>query len=192
MNCQGSMDMSPAKGSLSRSSVFSLCSVMFTNPRVADLTWGGPDAARKGCAWASEAELFFPCRCVSGWVCIPKGRSQSFSTDVGHPVARHQHTPQRTLPPWKHTLRRHTADLDDSKWGLAESENLIAKDRYVCERVSVLSRHLAGWAVSLGEYYMGVLRLNSMVLRNKKTAYKDCSFVSWGKEGGKMPARRKR
>ena len=76
INCRGSMDMSPAKGSLSRRPVFSLCSVMFTNLRGADLTWGGPEAARKGCAWANEAKLFFPCRCMSGWVLFPREESE--------------------------------------------------------------------------------------------------------------------
>lgn len=69
------MEMSQAKGSPSSSPVFSFCSVMFTNTQVADVTWSDLETARKGYSWVNETVIysFLLCRCVSGWICAPKG-----------------------------------------------------------------------------------------------------------------------
>lgn len=126
INCQRSMEVSPAKGSLRHSPVFSLCSVMFTNTQVVDLTWSGPEAAKKGCACVNETvSYFFPADVCQDRFVAPKGGVRaSLLTAFYSKTSAH---PTENLPSLKGTLWHHRADLNDSKWGLAESESSDCK-----------------------------------------------------------------
>lgn len=156
INCQRSMEIIPAKGSVSHSPVFSLRSVMFTNTQVVELTWSGPEAAKKGCACVNETvSYFFPADvCQDGFV-APKGGVRasvlkSFYNKTSAP-------PTENLPSLKGTLSdiiEPTSMIPNEAW--QNLKVLIAKDIYVCKLVCV---PIIGWVVS---YSMGVLRLNSM------------------------------